>query len=115
MGIKGFDRGVKAAGWKQDALRRMTALNCDTIAWDGDAPREDGFGGLVPEFLRADPSHRAVAFKEENKIQSFQEKMKPFVAEFKDRIIVVSVDVAAEATRLGLENESDHVKEFPKG
>jgi len=112
--VKGFGSGVKAPGWQAEAMKRIEGLDFNTIAWDGDSPKEDCFTSLISQFLANDPLRKAVAFREKDKVKTFQDKWASYLGKFQDQIVIVSVDVAEQAEQLQLNQETEFVKAFPK-
>ena len=72
------------------------------LAWDGEPPDQSGFAALVPLFLREQPQRKAVAFTRREDVEDFQAKWRDVSAEFKDRIVVVAVDVEAHQSEPGM-------------
>merc|ERR1712087_822177 len=106
--IKGFGSGVKVPGWQDQAMEYLFHREvCDTLAWDGDSIKDDCFTGLLPKALLQNPNVKAVAFKEKNKIKTFQDKLSPLL-DYMDRVFIVSIDVTDGKRRFGLESDVGH-------
>lgn len=110
--IKGFGSGVKAARWQHCAMGYV-GQSCSTIAWDGDSIKDDGFTALLPIFLSEDPNRKAIVFKQKNKIDTLQEKLKP-LAGFMDRVFIIPIDIEEGKRIFSLEPEEGYVSNFPK-
>ena len=111
--IKGFGGGIPDNRWKKEALQRLQSFNIFTLVWDGDSPKESSFTALVTEFLRANPSGKAVAFKKNTGVEKFCTMWAKEADEFPGRILVVAIDVEKDAQTLGISEEVSRVQELP--
>ncbi|CAE7622602.1 unnamed protein product [Symbiodinium sp. CCMP2592] len=97
LALKGFGSGLESFAGAADV-----AKGSDTLLWDGDWFKEDSFTSFIAEFLRASPSHHAVAFrKASGKLDGFLQSWSR--AGLLDRIFLVLVsDGCVEGARAEL-------------
>merc|ERR1712232_128034 len=86
---------------------------CRAIAWDGDAPKSDGFTALVERFLQENPNNMAIAFKDNEKLDTFKAKWEKQSQKYGKRIVIVPVDKVAHKVQFGLQSEEQHVSDLP--
>jgi len=79
---------------------------CETLAFDGDPMKTDSFTAIIPDFLRLNAEHRAIAFRDASNVASFRQSWADQIQEFGNRLIVVPVDMGADADFVGLPTEN---------
>lgn len=110
--VKGFGSGMSDC-FNDDALSLLES--CSIIVWDGDPPNDTGFTALVTIFLRERSERKAVAFRKIGTVDEFQTDWQEQAADFRDRLLVVTLDPAVDIPRFPcLSAEFGRLGAFPK-
>jgi len=106
--VKGFRQGMDQS-YDLDALELLSDYSL--LVWDGDDYEETGFTKLVPRFLRARPTARAVAFQSDHMVDDLRESWASVVAQFPGRISVVPLKLQppnwVDASRFGIAGDAE--------
>jgi len=100
--IKGFGSGMPPV-YHADALAGIKSY--DVVVWDGDPLEDGGFTELVPQYLAANPTGVALAFKLSTSVSKFLDSWSKTTTAYPGRVRVVPVELPMDAISVGITAE----------